>query len=83
MSHGDRKIVDDSKAGGAKMAESQRAIEKDDIDLYTIFPHTHTRLKIGRYLNSKQHVKQHKGIDLYTIFPQTQHTQPHSVAISK
>ena len=31
MSHGGRKIVDDSKAGGAKKAESQRAIEKEEI----------------------------------------------------
>ena len=31
MSHRGRKIVDDSKAGGAEKAESQRAIEKEEI----------------------------------------------------
>ena len=31
MSCADRKIVDDSKAGGEKKAESQRVIEKEEI----------------------------------------------------
>ena len=31
MSHVGRKTVDDSKAGGAKRAESQRTIEKEEI----------------------------------------------------